>query len=64
VAVTVVSHTDFEQPPPKEHWGPPALLAGRGRGLMIVDDLSSEVTVDVPSQGTVVVTATLPAPYR
>jgi anti-sigma regulatory factor (Ser/Thr protein kinase) len=62
VALTVVSHTDFEQPPPREHWGPPAALAGRGRGLMIVDDLSTDVVVEVPSQGTVMVTATLRAP--
>jgi anti-sigma regulatory factor (Ser/Thr protein kinase) len=64
VVLTVVSHTSFEQPPPKEHWGPSAVLAGRGRGLMIVDDLSTDVTVDVPTHGTVVVTATLRAARR
>lgn len=59
VVVSVVSRTRFEQPPPREHWGPPSLLSESGRGLMIVDDLSSDVEVELPSTGSVVVTATL-----
>lgn len=59
VVLSVVSRTRFEQPPPREHWGPPTLMSESGRGLMIVDDLSTDVAVELPSTGMVVVTATL-----
>jgi len=57
--IAVTSHTLYEQPPPREHWGPPSLLAPRGRGLMIVRELAEDVVVDLPDRDTVVVTATL-----
>ena len=59
VVLSVVSCTDFEQPPPRDHWGPPTLYSESGRGLMIVDDLSTDVQVDCAVTGRVVVTATL-----
>lgn len=59
VIVAVTSHTSNGSPPPREHWGPATLLAPRGRGLMIVDELSDQVVVDKPEPRTVVVTATL-----
>ena len=59
VVLSVVSRTRYEQPPPREHWGPPTLMSETGRGLMIVDDLSADVEVELPSTGMVVVTATL-----
>jgi anti-sigma regulatory factor (Ser/Thr protein kinase) len=59
VVLSVVSCTDFEHPPPREHWGPPTLYSESGRGLMIVDDLSADVQVDCAATGKVVVTATL-----
>ena len=57
--VAVTSHTEYEQPPPREHWRPASVLAPRGRGLMIVDELADAVDVDVSERDTVVVTATL-----
>jgi anti-sigma regulatory factor (Ser/Thr protein kinase) len=57
--IAVTSHTDYEQPPPREHWGPPSRLAPRGRGLLIVGELAQDVAVDLSSRDTVVVTATL-----
>jgi anti-sigma regulatory factor (Ser/Thr protein kinase) len=57
--LVVTSHTDYETPPPREHWAPTSTRAARGRGLMIVDALADEVEVDLPSHDTVVVTATL-----
>jgi anti-sigma regulatory factor (Ser/Thr protein kinase) len=62
VVVTVVSCTTFEQPPPREHWGPPSTYSESGRGLMIVDDLSANVQVDCAVTGRVVVTASLRSP--
>ena len=59
VVVAVVSHTNNGSPPPRDEWGPVALLAPSGRGLMIVDELSEEVVVDTPGPSTVVVTAIL-----
>ncbi|HEY7626489.1 MAG TPA: ATP-binding protein [Ilumatobacteraceae bacterium] len=59
VVLSVVSRTRYERPPPREHWGPPSLMSEGGRGLMIVDDLSTDVEVELPSTGMVVVTATL-----
>lgn len=59
VVLSVVSSTNFEQPPPREHWGPPTPLSESGRGLLIVDDLSEDVEVDCAPTGRVVVTATL-----
>ena len=43
----------------RDRWGPPSLLAPRGRGLMIVRELAEDVVVDLPDRDTVVVTATL-----
>ena len=57
--VAVTSRTEYEQPPPREHWRPTSVLAPRGRGLMIVDELADAVDVDVRERDTVVVTATL-----
>lgn len=59
VVLSVVSRTSFERPPPREHWGPPTVMSESGRGLMIVDDLSTDVNVELPSTGMVVVTARL-----
>ena len=56
--LAVTSHTDFQQPPPREHWGPASTLAARGRGLMIVEELADGVEVDLARRDTVVVTAT------
>jgi anti-sigma regulatory factor (Ser/Thr protein kinase) len=56
--LVVTSRTEFQRPPPREHWGPASTLAARGRGLMIVEQLSDGVEVDLPSRDTVVVTAT------
>ena len=60
--MTVTSHTEFEQPPPREHWGPATALALRGRGLMIVDEVADDVQVDLPSRHIIEVTATLRPP--
>ena len=57
--VAVTSRTEYEQPPPREHWRPTSLLAPRGRGLMIVDEVADAVHVDTSNSDTVVVTATL-----
>lgn len=57
--IAVTSHIEYEQPPPRDHWGPPSLLSLRGRGLLIVSELAQDVAVDLPSSDTVVVTATL-----
>ncbi len=57
--IEVTSHTSYEMPPPREHWGPPSRLAPRGRGLMIVSEVAEDVAIDVPNDDTVVVTATL-----
>jgi anti-sigma regulatory factor (Ser/Thr protein kinase) len=59
--VAVTSRTEYEQPPPREHWRPASALAPRGRGLMIVDEIADAVDVDVGGE-TVVVTATLRSP--
>jgi anti-sigma regulatory factor (Ser/Thr protein kinase) len=45
--------------PPRALWGPTSVLAETGRGLLIVDQLSDDVTVDRPRPDRVVVTATL-----
>ena len=60
--MAVTSHTEFEQPPPRDHWAPATALALRGRGLMIVDEVADDVQVDLPSRHTIVVTATLRPP--
>lgn len=57
--ISLTSHTEYEQPPPRKHWGPPSLHALRGRGLLIVSELADDVTVGLPSPDTIVVTATL-----
>ena len=59
VVLAVTSHTDNGSPPPRAQWGPVTMRAPSGRGLMIVDELSTDVVVDTPDRGTVVVTATL-----
>ena len=50
---------DGEGPPPRGAWGPSAVLAPSGRGLMIVDELADRVNVERPAEDTVIVTATL-----
>lgn len=59
VIVTVTSKSNNGRPPPRENWGPASLMAVSGRGLLIVDELSDDVVVDEPTDGTVAVTATL-----
>lgn len=59
VTVAVTSKTLPGRSPPRDSWGPPTLLATRGRGLLIVSEISDEVVVDLPSDDTVVVTAVL-----
>jgi anti-sigma regulatory factor (Ser/Thr protein kinase) len=59
VVLAVTSFTENGAPPPREAWGPVTARAARGRGLLIVDGLTDDVTVDRPSQDTIVVTATL-----
>jgi anti-sigma regulatory factor (Ser/Thr protein kinase) len=59
LVVEVTSRTNAGAPPARESWGPATALAARGRGLLIVEKLSSEVVVDQPTTGTVVVTAKL-----
>lgn len=59
VVVAVTSHTDNGSPPPRAQWGPATTRAPKGRGLMIVDELSEDVVVNKPDSRTVVVTATL-----
>ena len=60
--VAVTSRTEYERPPPREHWRPASVLASRGRGLMIVDEIADAVDVDLRDGETVVVTATLRSP--
>ena len=59
LVVEVTSRTNAGAPPARESWGPATALAARGRGLLIVEKLSSEVDVDQPTAGMVVVTAKL-----
>ena len=59
VVVAVTSRNDHDSPPPREKWGPATVLAPRGRGLLIVGQLSDHVAVDEPGNNTVVVTSTL-----
>ncbi len=59
LVMQVTSRSDTGRPPPREGWGPATALAPRGRGLLIVGSLSSQVDIDQPTAGTVVVTATL-----
>jgi anti-sigma regulatory factor (Ser/Thr protein kinase) len=57
--VAVTSHTDYEQPPPRDQWVPLSMFAPRGRGLMIVEKIADDVAVALPDRETVVVMATL-----
>jgi anti-sigma regulatory factor (Ser/Thr protein kinase) len=59
LVMALTSRTRNGGPPPRESWGPSAVLAARGRGLMIVDELSDDVNIERPAEDTVVVTATL-----
>ncbi len=58
VVVAVTSRTRRDGLPPRSAWGPTQPRAPRGRGLLIVGELTDEVEVDQPDAGTVVVTAT------
>jgi anti-sigma regulatory factor (Ser/Thr protein kinase) len=59
VVLVVTSSTSHDGLPERESWGPAHATAPRGRGLLIVDELTDCVDVDRPSHGTIVVTATL-----
>jgi anti-sigma regulatory factor (Ser/Thr protein kinase) len=59
LVMSLTSRAHNGGPPPRGSWGPSAVLAPSGRGLMIVDELSDVVNVERPAEDTVVVTATL-----
>jgi anti-sigma regulatory factor (Ser/Thr protein kinase) len=59
VELAITSFTDSGAPPPREDWGPEHARAPRGRGLLIVDELTDHVGVERPTDNTIVVTATL-----
>jgi anti-sigma regulatory factor (Ser/Thr protein kinase) len=61
VAITVTSCTANGFPPPRDAWGPAHATAPRGRGLLIVTELTDHVEVERPAEHTIVVTATLHA---
>lgn len=56
--VSVINDAAVEALPPRSDWGPSEVLAERGRGLSIVDALSSRVIVD-EADGRLRVTAQL-----
>jgi anti-sigma regulatory factor (Ser/Thr protein kinase) len=58
VVIAVTSCTDGRGPPPREEWGPAHARAPRGRGLLIVGELTDHVAVDRSASHTIVVTAT------
>ena len=58
VVLRVTSASERGRPPPRGAWGPATAFAIRGRGLMIVGELSDHVDVQQAGEGTVVVTAT------
>jgi anti-sigma regulatory factor (Ser/Thr protein kinase) len=59
LVMALTSHSRNGGPPPRGSWGPSAVLAPSGRGLMIVDELSDTVEVERPTDDTVVVIATI-----
>jgi anti-sigma regulatory factor (Ser/Thr protein kinase) len=59
VVMALTSRSNNGKLPSRDTWGPASVLAVRGRGLMIVDELADRVVVAQPVEGTVVVTATL-----
>jgi anti-sigma regulatory factor (Ser/Thr protein kinase) len=61
VVISVSSCTEHDAPPPREAWGPTHATAPRGRGLLIVGELTDHVEIERPSIDTVVVTATFRA---
>lgn len=63
VVVAVSSRAGSGRPPERKAWGPAAALAARGRGLLIVEQLSDRVDVGQLA-GMVVVTATLRSAVR
>jgi len=58
VVLAVTSTSQRDAPPPRESWGPAHARAPRGRGLLIVDELTDGVAVERASDDTIVVTAT------
>ena len=58
VVVAITNSTQRDGLPPRSDWGPAHPGAQRGRGLLIVDELTDDVEVDQPAAGTLVVTAT------
>jgi anti-sigma regulatory factor (Ser/Thr protein kinase) len=59
VVMAVTSSTARDRPPPREAWGPAHAIAPKGRGLLIVGQLTDDVGIEQPRTGTIVVTATL-----
>lgn len=59
VVVAVTSQSEHDRPTLREHWSPANPLAARGRGLLIVSELSDRVEVGQPAPDVVVVTAVL-----
>jgi anti-sigma regulatory factor (Ser/Thr protein kinase) len=58
VAVAITNSSWRDGLPPRSAWGPQYPGAPRGRGLMIVAELTDEVEVEQPAAGVLVVTAT------
>jgi anti-sigma regulatory factor (Ser/Thr protein kinase) len=58
VVMAVTSSAKQGAPPPREAWGPAHTTAPRGRGLLIVDELTDAVAVERATDDTIVVTAT------
>ena len=58
VVLAVTSSARGDMPPPRDAWGPVHARAPRGRGLVIVNELTDGVDVERPSDDTLVVTAT------
>jgi anti-sigma regulatory factor (Ser/Thr protein kinase) len=59
VVMAVTSATARDTPPPRDAWGPANAIAPKGRGLLIVGQLTDDVGIEQPRTGTIVVTATL-----
>ena len=57
VVISVTSTTEQGGPPPREAWGPADARAPRGRGLMIVGELTDRVEIERSEIDTIVVTA-------
>lgn len=56
LVVRVVNDTELSHVPTRAEWGPDTVLAVRGRGLAIVEALSSQIDVDRSEPGRVTVT--------